>query len=146
MATDKNGLTDKERTFALAVADGKTQHEAYKIAYQPKTENRNTIDVEACKIAKRDHVRAYIQSLRDAQDNVVKYANINDKQRRIELIWERIDACIQRGDDAAIARYTEQLAKLNGDYVNITKNIEEKPNVIGELSTDQLKELLDTVQ
>lgn len=146
MAFDKNGLTDKERTFALAVADGKTQYEAYCIAYDTKSTNRNTIDSNASIVAKKPAVKAYIETLREQKEKAHKYIGINDKQRRIDLIWERIEVCKARGDDAAIARYTEQLAKLNGDYVNITKNIDDKPNVMNELSTDQLKELLNNVQ
>lgn len=141
----RNTLTDKERIFALAVADGHTQYDAYKLAYNTKTDNRNTIDSNASVIANKPEVKSFIEAVRREKEEALKYADINDKRRRIELIWERIEVCREKGDDAAIARYTEQLAKLNGDYIHITKDLSENnQSEIQNLSTDELKAILGT--
>lgn len=141
----RNTLTDKERIFALAVADGHTQYSAYRLAYNSNTDNRNTVDSNASVIANKPEVREYIERVRKEKEDAFKYADINDKRRRIELIWERIEVCREKGDDAAIARYTEQLAKLAGDYVNINKDITEEKNPIKTLNTEDLKKLLDSM-
>lgn len=141
----RNTLTDKERIFALAVADGHTQYSAYRLAYNSNTDNRNTVDSNASVIANKPEVREYIERVRKEKEEAFKYANINDKRRRIELIWERIEVCREKGDDAAIARYTEQLAKLAGDYVNINKDITEEKNPVKTLNTEDLKKLLDSM-
>lgn len=141
----RNTLTDKERIFALAVADGHTQYSAYRLAYNSNTDNRNTVDSNASVIANKPEVREYIERVRKEKEEAFKYADINDKRRRIELIWERIEVCREKGDDAAIARYTEQLAKLAGDYVNINKDITEEKNPVKTLNTEDLKKLLDSM-
>lgn len=141
----RNTLTDKERIFALAVADGHTQYSAYRLAYNSNTDNRNTVDSNASVIANKPEVREYIERVRKEKEDAFKYADINDKRRRIELIWERIEVCREKGDDAAIARYTEQLAKLAGDYVNINKDITEEKNPVKTLNTEDLKKLLDSM-
>ena len=39
----------------------------------------------------------------------------------------------------------EQLAKLNGDYVNINKNIDTSKDILKDISTEDLKSLLNDV-
>ena len=141
----RNTLTDKERIFALAVADGKSQYDAYCLAYDTKTTNRATIDTNAYKIAAKPAVKEYIATLRKQREEKTIYSDINDKNKRIALIWERIEVCKAKGDDASIARYTEQLAKLNGDYVNINKNIDTSKDILKDISTEDLKSLLNDV-
>lgn len=141
----RNTLTDKERIFALAVADGHTQYDAYKLAYDTTTERRQTVDTNASIVANKPDVKRYIEELRRQKEKAKLYKDINDKDRRIELIWERIEVCREKGDDAAIARYTEQLAKLNGDYIHITKDLSNNDqSEIQNLSTDELKAILGT--
>lgn len=145
IAVTRNTLTDKERIFALAVADGHTQYDAYKLAYNTNTDRRQTVDTNASIVANKPEVKRYIEELRRQKEKAKLYKDINDKDRRIELIWERIEVCREKGDDAAIARYTEQLAKLNGDYIHITKDLSDNnQSEIQNLSTDELKAILGT--
>lgn len=135
-------LTDKENVFCIAVADGKTQYEAFRIAYNPTTENRASIDTMAWQVARKPEIRARIEELRKRRDDAHVYGDINDKNRRIRLIWDRIEACIERGDDAAVARYLDQLAKLAGDYVNVTKDISEEKKPLTGLTDADLAKLI----
>ena len=139
----RNTLTDKERIFALAVADGKTQYEAYQIAYDTNTDNRATIDTNAYRVANRPDVKEYIESLRKRREDSVVYSDINDINKRFSLIWDRIAACQAKGDDNGIARYMDIINKMTGTYVNINKDISEKDTTLSNLSTEDLKALLD---
>lgn len=140
------GLTDKERRFChYLVMDDMTQAEAYRMAYQTNTDNRKTVDCNASQIRKKPHVKAYIDKLWEKRAAAERYVGVTDKERRINLIWERIDECVKNGNDAAIARYLDMLAKLNGDYVNITKDISDPEKPLSKLSDEELKALLDTV-
>lgn len=139
----RNTLTDKERIFALAVADGKTQYEAYQIAYDTNTERRNTVDKNASLIANKPEVKEYIEELRTRKENANIYADINDINKRFNLIWDRIAACQAKGDDNGIARYMDIINKMTGTYVNINKDISEKDTTLSNLSTEDLKALLD---
>lgn len=84
--------------------------------------------------------------MRGLQDRAKIYSNINDKQKRIELIWDRIEWCKEKNDDTAIARYLDQLAKLNGDYVNINKNIDEKAVTLDDMDITELQNLINNIQ
>lgn len=139
----RNTLTDKERIFALAVADGKSQYEAYCIAYNTKTDRRNTVDCNASKVANKPEVKAYIQELINRKEAANIYSDINDINKRYALIWERIAACQEKGDDAAISRYMDIINKMTGTYVNINKNInEEEEKPFSHLSVEELKSFI----
>lgn len=136
-------LTDKERIFAMAVADGKTQTEAYRIAYDTKTDNINTIYVNSCKVAGKEEVKEYIRALRERKEETAYLIDINDINKRYNLIWDRIAACQEKGDDAAISRYMNIINKMTGTYVNISKDITEEKNPLKDLSMEDLKNILD---
>lgn len=129
-------LTDKENVFCMAIADGKTQYDAYCIAYDTKTERRNTVDCNASKLMAKPAIRDRIAELRQRKEDTQIYSDINDKNKRIRLIWDRIAVCVERNDDTAVARYLEQLAKLNGDYVNVTKDISDNKPLKGVSDAD----------
>ena len=67
----RNILTDKERIFALAVADGHTQYSAYRLAYNSNTDNRNTVDSNASVIANKPEVREYIERVRKEKEDAL---------------------------------------------------------------------------
>lgn len=135
-------LTEKQEIFCLAIADGKTQIEAYKIAYQPKSTNRGTLDNNAYIVGKNPKIRARIEELRKMRDERDCYSDINDMNKRFRLIWERIAVCAERGDDAAVARYLTEIGKLKGDYVTNIKDVSNKPNTFQGITTDDIKAML----
>ena len=135
-------LTDKQEKFCLAVANGHTQYEAYKIAYETKTENRQVIDNNAYLVAKNPKIRARVEELRKMRDLQDLYADINDINKIYRLIWERITACKEKGDDAGIARYLNEIGKLTGNYEAHKKPDTNITNVFNGLSDEELKNLL----
>ena len=134
--SDLNLLTDKENVFCMAIADGKSQYEAYCIAYDTKTARRNTVDCNASKLMNKPAIRDRIAELRQRKEDTQIYSDINDKNKRIALIWERIEICRERQDDASIARYLDQLARLAGDYINVTKDISDSKPLSGVSDKD----------
>ena len=137
-----NILTDKENTFCMAVCDGYTQRDAYILAYRPNTENIASLDTMASRLAARQDVKDRIEELRNRRANTAQYTDINDINKRYSLIWERIAACQEKGDDTAIGRYLDIINKMTGTYQNNDKK-EEKENTLVGVTTDQLKALLD---
>lgn len=135
-------LTDKERLFAQLIVDGeKTQYEAYLTAYDVKTDKRESIDTMASVVANKPHVKEYMEKLRQRKEDAMRYIGVSDREKRLNLIWERIGHCIDKDDDAAISRYLTELGKLQGDYINITKDIsDEKP--LEKLTESDLRALL----
>lgn len=137
-------LTDKQERFCRAIADGHTQFDAYRIAYNPTSTNRATLDNNAYMIAKNPKIKARINELRAMRDYRECYDDINDLQKRYRLIWDRIAACIEKGDDNAVDRYLTQIAKLKGDYITQVKDISEQKSQFSSMSTDDIKALLNT--
>ncbi len=137
-----NLLTDKENVFCMAIADGKSQYEAYCIAYDTKTDRRNTVDCNASKLMAKEAIRERVAELRQRKEDTKVFTDINDINRRFALIWERIEECRVRGDDAAIARYMDIINKMTGTYVNVTKDITDDKKPLGGLKDADLAALL----
>lgn len=135
-------LTDKEEIFATAVADGYTQHDAYVMAYKPSTIKQNSIDVMASRVANKPDVKARIQEFIDRKAGTYAYNDLLDKNKRINLIYERIQYCIDNKDENNVVKYIDMLNKLAGDYKNITvKQTDIKP--LANMSIEELNKLLD---
>ena len=98
--------------------------------------------IEASRLMARDDIQAYIMKLRKPIEKAVKRKIINEREYKKKLIQERIDECVARGDDAAIARYIEIWNKMDGEYVNINKDITDHDAEIRNLDTATLIQLV----
>lgn len=135
-------LTEKEKAFALGIIDGKTQSQSYIDAYCPKTENMNTIGVMACRVANKPHVKQFISEYKEKIERQKMARTQVSIEDRKNIIFDRIQACIARGDDAAVARYVDILNRMDGVYVNLSKDLTENDNKLATLSTAELKKIL----
>ena len=97
--------------------------------------------VEASRLLARDDIQEYIMKLRKPLEKAVKRKIINEREYKKKLIQERIDECIARGDDSAIARYLEIWNKMDGEYVNINKDITDNEADIKNLDLETLMQL-----
>lgn len=133
-------LTEKQKRFCEEyIKNGGNGTEAYLAAYDSNSEN--AASVEASKFLGRDDIQAYINKLRKPVERAVIRKVINERERKKKLIEDRIEICIERDDDAAIARYLEIWNKMDGEYVNITKDITEGQADIRNLDTATLQQL-----
>lgn len=117
--------------------DGKAT-EAYIAAYN-WSGNKAGAQVEASRLLAREDIQAYIMKLRKPVEKAVKRKMMKDKQDKIELIKERIAECVDRDDDAAIARYLELWNKMDGTYSNSTGDGADNDTDITELDTATLR-------
>ena len=117
-------LTIKQQNFCHEyVTNGGKGIEAYMSAYDSKSPG--SAKQEASKLLKRDDITEYIQAL--TQPTINKVMNERDKKRSI--IWDRIEHCISVDDDAAVARYMDILNKMDQEYINITRNEDNKTDI-----------------
>ena len=131
-------LTEKMKSFCREyVSNGGNGTQAYLAAYSGNSETAASL--EACKLLKRDDIREYINALNQPKDEVA----FDELTRIKEIIWERIQACIASGDDAAIARYTDQLNRLGGRYTNINVNKNEDIVKLDKLDLTALKNIAE---
>lgn len=134
-------LTQKMMNFCQEyVKNGGNGTEAYLAAYD--SNSRVSANIEASRLLDKEEVQAYLQKLRKPIEKAVKRKIINEREYKKKLIQDRINECIERGDDAAIARYLEIWNKMDGEYVNINKDITNHDEEIKQLDTATLLQLV----
>lgn len=133
-------LTAKQIQFCRNIVEGMEHAKAYELAYNSQG-NEATKKKEAYKLLKRDDIAAEIARLRKPVDDHVAKVAIDQREEKREIIKERIMVCINKNDDAGAARWMEILNKLDGDYVNINKNIDE-PQPLNNVDTATLLRLV----
>ena len=132
-------LTQKQMNFCQAyIENGGNATDAYLAAYN-WTGGRNGAQVEGSRLLDNEEVQAYLVKLRKPIEKAVKRKMINEREYKKKLILERIEECVERGDDAAIARYLEIWNKMDGEYVNINKDITDHDAEIKNLDTATLQ-------
>ena len=113
--------------------------QAYLTAYN--SESPKSAQIEGSRLLDRPDVQEYIKKLRKPVEKAVKRKMINEREYKKKLIQDRIEACIAREDDSAVARYLEIWNKMDGEYVNINKDITERETEIKFLDNETLMKL-----
>lgn len=75
-------LTQKQEEFVKNIIDGKSQHEAYRNAYNAENMSDKTIYEKASRLMAKDNIRARIQELREQMAK----PTIMSAQERLELL------------------------------------------------------------
>lgn len=136
MANVSNGLTEKMKAFCREyVSNGGNGTQAYLSAYDSKSDVAASI--ESSKLLQREDIKEYLATLNKPLED----AAIDEAQRIKAIIWERIEACIASGDDAAIARYTDQLNRLGGRYTNVNVNKTDSTVKLDNIDLNTLRNL-----
>lgn len=113
--------------------------QAYVAAYD--SNGGATAQVEASRLLARDDIQAYLIKLRKPVEKAVKRKILNEREYKKKVIQERLEACIERDDDAGAARWMEIWNKMDGEYVNINKDITDHDVEIKNLDTATLMQL-----
>lgn len=133
-------LTVKQMNFCDEyIKNGGNGKQAYLTAYNSNSPVSATI--EASRLLDNPEIQKQLEKLRKPIEKAVKRKILNEREYKKTLIQERIQECIERGDDAAIARYLEIWNKMDGEYINITKDITESDAEIRNLDNDTLLRL-----
>ena len=135
-------LTIKQEKFCENIVSGMTGKDSYLDAYN--CNSPKAAEIESMKLLKRDDITERIQELRKPIVNLVQNQVITEREKKKKIIWERIEACIASGDDTSVARYMDILNKMDAEYININRNIDDKPAEIINLDTRTLQELVKT--
>lgn len=96
----------------------------------------------ASKEANKPEVKAYVNRLKEKIEDRFAIEQTKDEAFVRALIWRRLDYCEAHNDDSSIKAYADIINKMNGTYINITKDITERDTTLKDLSVDQLKQLL----
>lgn len=133
-------LTIKQARFCEEyVKNGGNGTQAYLTAYD--SNSPTSAQIEASRLLDREDIQEYLKKLRKPIEKAVMRKVLNEREKKKQIIQERLEACIAREDDAAIARYLEIWNKMDGEYVNINKDITERETEIKNLDTATLQQL-----
>jgi phage terminase small subunit len=133
-------LTPKQEKFCQCIVSGMTGKESYLTAYN--CNNDRVAYNESNVLLKRDDITERIKELRIPVNNHAQNTAISETERIKAILWEEIENARQQQDHAAIARYTDQLNKLNNAYKDNT--VVEKDNDLENIDTSKLLKFVNT--
>lgn len=133
----RDRLTSKQRKFAQEYMRSGNATEAYLFAYD--TTNRNTAYRECKYLLKMPHIIEYMESINKPIEEQI----VGDREKKRAILWEGIQRCIQKEDESGAARYMDILNKMDMEYINVNRNINDPAESIGNLDTEQLRQLLE---
>lgn len=134
-------LTAKQKAFADEYITCNNATQAYKTVYNCENSSYQTIRNNAAVVLNSDAVQDYLKTITEQVQEKVINTVIMDRERKKQIINERIEKCMLSGDDAAIARYIDILNKMDAEYIQKTENVNTNTVLTG-LDTDTLKQLI----
>ena len=130
------GLTENMRHFCREyIANGGVGYKAYLAAYTNNNYTDQTAREEASRMLARQDIKDYLETLRKP----LEIKAINERQTKRDILWGWInDETLDHNDRL---RAMDILNKMDNEYVNINRNIEENPNNVKFLDTETLAKL-----
>ena len=108
-------LTLKQEKFCQGIINGLSGKDAYIAAYDTKG-NDTTVYTEVTRLLNKEEIQARLKALREPLELKAQTDAITETERIKRILWEEIENARTQQDHAAIARYTDQLNKLNNAY------------------------------
>ena len=133
-------LTAKQDKFCHNIVSGMSGKDSYLNAYNTKCTD-NTAYVESTKLLKRDDIQDRIKDLRKPIEIKTQTTVISERQKKRDILWSFIND--ETKDDSNRLRALDLLNKLDGEYVNITKDITEDKTNIEQLDNNTLLKLVN---
>jgi hypothetical protein len=124
-------LTANQQVFVQNILNGMTQLDAYKDAYDTRTENDSTISVNANRLLKNPKISALLGSLTDTfKEKIVRDA-VDTRRYVMEQLYTY--AAAETKPDGTRLKALEMMGRAVGMF---TDKVEQK---VEQISTDQLK-------
>lgn len=131
-----NGISQKMKNFCHEYARTGHAGKAYLSAYN--TTNPAMAAQEGSRLLQRDDITEYLKKLNQPTINKIT----NERERKRQILWKGIERCIAKEDESGAARYMDILNKMDSEYVNINRNIDDSTEKLSSLNIDQLKDLI----
>lgn len=125
-------LTEKQKSFCREyVRNNGNGTQAYLSAYNSNSETAASI--EASKLLRRDDITEYIATLNRPMENRVQ----NEREKKRNILWDFINDTTKADSDRL--RAMDILCKIDQEFVNINRNINDNKPDITNLDTNTLK-------
>ena len=134
-------LTPKQEKFCQCVVSGMTAKDAYIASYDTKA-SEQVLYNESSKLMLREDIQKRIEDMSKPLIKAAQQTALTEREKKKAIIWEEIAHAREQQDHTAIARYMDILNKMDAEYININKNIDENKENISQLDTDSLKKLV----
>lgn len=131
-------LTPKQEKFCQCVVSGMSYKDSYLSSYDGSSDT--AAYVEGSKLALREDIQARIEALQKPIREALGKQALSETEKIKAILWEELANARAQQDHTAIARYTDQLNKLNNAYKD--NNITEDNNDFSNLDTTKLIKLV----
>ena len=132
-------LTIKQQNFCNGIVSGLSGVDAYKSAYNTKA-NDTTIRTEVTRLLAKEEVQQYIETLTAPLKAKAQTEALTDREKKRQFLWDVINNDSQDMNNRL--RAVDLLNKMDAEYININKNIDDTASSLTALDTDTLKQLL----
>ena len=130
-------LTEKMKNFCREyVGNGGKPRDAYMAAYD--SQSTISANVEATKLLQREAIQGYIADLRKPLEVVAITTAISERDRKRQVLWDIINNADSNADKC---RAMDILNKMDSEYININRNIEDNSALISDLDDEVLRKL-----
>lgn len=130
-------LTEKMKAFCREyVGNGGKGMEAYMAAYD--SQSTISANVEAVKLLQREDVQGYMAELRKPLEVVAITTALSERDKKRQVLWDIINNAESNADRC---RAIDILNKMDSEYININRNIEDNSALIADLDDDVLRKL-----
>ena len=127
-------LTPKQAHFARCVAQGMTQADAYREAYDPKQSTAATIHTLASRVMSRVEVRARVDALIKARERAVVASALSDRDKVLSKLRVWLEGTEKT--DSNLLRAAELLGRSSGLFatdINVTTRERDSSAVAAEI-------------
>lgn len=118
------------------VGNGGKAGEAYMAAYD--SNSPVSANVESTKLLKREDVQNYLAELRKPMEVAAITTALTEREQKRQVLWDIINTAESNADKC---RAMDILNKMDNEYININRNIEENSTIIADLDDETLRKL-----
>ena len=122
---DEDGLTAKQAKFAANLAEGMSQAEAYRNAYDAANMAPETIHSHASRMAARDKVRARVDALMEQRMRQMETRGVSDRSKVVTLLRQFAED--EARPDHVRLRAVELWGKTCGAFIEVIEDRRERP-------------------
>jgi phage terminase small subunit len=122
---DQYGLTPKQRKFAENLADGMTQSDAYKFAYDATEMQSDTIRNKASQLAQRGDIRAAVDALMGERMRLMEVKGVSDRSKVVGLLRQFAED--EARPDHVRLRAVELWGKTCGAFIEVIEDRRDRP-------------------
>lgn len=127
-------LTPKQEKFCRCIVSGMSGKDSYLAAYDCNSDT--TAYQESYVLLQRDDIKEYISTLKKPIEQHAIDTAINEREKKRSWLWYMIDTA---ESDSDRLRAMDILNKMDSEYININRTIQDDQTAISNLDTNTLR-------